>query len=583
VHPSPDLLQRVEQGRTKGAKLTDGMSAARRGGIAYIFSHLFGSPSPTDVDEEGRSVWNIAADMISKNLCMPAGSYAIIKKVFRDVLQAEDAGFQYNLAGDSSKRGRKMTIIDLTKEARLVYNGMRAGMGLTETTVLVNEFRKLNDLLPLSYSAVQRFAKASKVMEQHKRQTKKSGSKDPTSEWAKARVVQAKQWKQQLAFGREEDLERSKLKARDRSSYRPTFALPALHLNGISWWDEHHRKVRLGHHSKHETLLRYNKAGELATEEEGGVLEDEHPNTSAKFLDEARACFGTAVVPQRRGGDVGLRLEPFDYTGSTVLGPKKFSVKIGDEKRRVRNLTNSWDYDVKYPKVEDRDRELRRKLRVLGFVDVREVMEHVVAEHKRVYKGTVREKTSLIFHDGLSQWWEPDAQKHMKMLGFEKRQLHIDPSNDSSVAKHYQGKLVGDSPEFCRTLDAHGFSDLDKATSLNVAIASTLPVTDPLRKSWGMGTPTAMRDSMFKTWTQHPSSERIVEDAFDLELVLDRVIEAEGTVVPEEFLRKGRRRHKRGPGDGTKLKPRKRQRKDTLVATEHHPTLDDAYCKMFKN
>ena len=174
------------------------------------------------------------------------------------------------------------------------------------------------------------------------------------------------------------------------------------------------------------------------------------------------------------------------------------------------------------------------------------------------------------------------AQAHMEGLGFKDRQLRIlGDENNAKVPKHYKWKLVGDSPEVCRGLDAHGFADLDRATSLNAALASSLDRNDPLRAEWLLGTPNQVWVSMSKTWTHSPTNDRIKEDIEHFEEVLKRIVEAKGCVIADEFLRRGRReRRSDGKGD-RKNKARKRQNKATHKATEHHPDLNDAYEGMF--
>jgi hypothetical protein len=69
-----------------------------------------------------------------------------------------------------------------------------------------------------------------------RRLTKKSGSDDVETAWAKARLDQAKQIKAQLAFVGTEGVSR-------------------LYLDGVVLWHEFHMKVRLGHASKYEVLF----------------------------------------------------------------------------------------------------------------------------------------------------------------------------------------------------------------------------------------------------------------------------------------------------------------------------------------
>ncbi len=585
VHVDVTLLMHHLK-RTKGEKLKDGLATARRHAIRYYFDVIFGSPDENAKDEDGDPLWDSVASSIEALLLMPKKSCVIIKKVFADCKKAEAAEQKYDpSAAIKAGRGRTALITDDSDEALLVCNTMRAGLGLTETTVVVNEYRAAHEKERLSYHAVQGFVARSTMLHLHKRAAKKSGKDDKGTPWARSRVVQCKQWLRQLEIGRLVRADLAAMRARDRAGYKwsDKYEFPPIYIEGIAWWDEHHRKIRLGHQSKWEVLLRYDKDGELATEEGGGVLEDEHPTTTTKFPGEARGCFGCCLRPvsSRSASTEGHRMEPFNYTGLQVLGPEKYEEKCDAEMERVKKLeTHPWDYMEKYPNEADRKEELRRKMRTstYGYIDVREIMDHVVEESKAAYEGTGMEDTFMIFHDGLNQWWTPKAQAHMESLGFKDRQLRIlGDANNAIVPKHYKWKLVGDSPELCRGLDAHGFADLDRATGLNCALAWALEEGDPMRAEWGLGTPALVWASMAKTWSHSPTDNRVKEDIEHFEAVLKKVVAAEGCVVRDEFLRRGRRaRRSDGKGD-MKGRLRKRSRKDTIKAIEHHPDLEAAF------
>jgi hypothetical protein len=73
------------------------------------------------------------------------------------------------------------------------------------------------------------------------------------------------------------------------------------------------------------------------------------------------------------------------------------------------------------------------------------------------------------------------------------------------------------------------------------------------------------------------SSERVIEDVNRMLVELDKVTAAGGCVVPDKFLRTGRRAVR---ADGTKAlgsKARKHQRIEALQARPHHPELEGAY------
>ena len=89
-------------------------------------------------------------------------------------------------------------------------------------------------------------------------------------------------------------------------------------------------------------------------------------------------------------------------------------------------------------------------------------MTHIVIESRKLYEDTHEENMLVIFHDGLSSWWEKEAQDHLEMFGFKNRQLRcLGDTNSNTIYYH---KVVGNSPELCRGLDSHGFQDLDDCT-----------------------------------------------------------------------------------------------------------------------
>jgi len=92
-----------------------------------------------------------------------------------------------------------------------------------------------------------------------------------------------------------------------------------------------------------------------------------------------------------------------------------------------------------------------------------------------------------------------------------------------------------------------------------------------------MGTPQQVWSMMSWCWQIEPTSERIIEDTLGLPRVLDKIIEREGCVCPDEFLQTGR--HQRcsdGKGD-IKIKPINRQRKSTNTKMPPiHPVASEA-------
>lgn len=61
-------------------------------------------------------------------------------------------------------------------------------------------------------------------------------------------------------------------------------------------------------------------------------------------------------------------------------------------------------------------------------------MEHVIDRSTEAYANTPYWSSFMIFHDGLSAWWEPDAQKYTEDRGFKNRQFRNTAANKGTPA-----------------------------------------------------------------------------------------------------------------------------------------------------
>ena len=169
--------------------------------------------------------------------------------------------------------------------------------------------------------------------------------------------------------------------------------------------------------------------------------------------------------------------------------------------------------------------------------------DHLVSEGNRLFKDTPFAKTWIIYHDALTQWWEPGTQAHLLTLGFPKsRQMCCQGKTNKGTKKEpnrYEGKLVGDSPEL-DPCDSNLFSDYEVSIAQHVAATVDLDPDDPCR--FNMGTPYELARTMERVWTVSPSSARIVQDIKRIPTALKRIIDAKGAKVPELDNRRGRRK-----------------------------------------
>ena len=118
----------------------------------------------------------------------------------------------------------------------------------------------------------------------------------------------------------------------------------------------------------------------------------------------------------------------------------------------------------------------------------------------------------MIYHDHLSQWWEAGAQAWLAKRGFKDRLVRI-RDGVPAIAKRYQGKLVGNTPELM-PLDSHLFQDSKDAVLKHVVLTAGLPKRadgsdDP--RMFKMGTPNDLMEAMVRVWSVAPTGKRIVQ------------------------------------------------------------------------
>ena len=387
-----------------------------------------------------------------RRLSIPLGSRESVKNTMRASLCSIQENLEFDACLGSSVRGKKALIEDFSDEAHIVYNSITSGIGIYSATVLLNEYRLSLEKSPISCSSVERFSLRSTVINKSKRLQQKSGKDDGGTPWASARLNQCLEWKSRIEAG---------YGGGDLPGMNYEDNLKPIHLDGIAWYDENHKKVILGFTSKIEHRIRRHPiTGLPCTKEDGGVLPPKKSQTAVKFPGEARGMFGAAMRTNANGTVEGVKAAPFFYTDRFVLGLKEYKVKMQEELDRVKILKGSWGrhgegYLERYE--ENWDLELRKSIDK-KYCCVTDMMDHAIAESTKIFAGTLRADDFLIFHDGLSQWWEVEAQQYLADKNFADRQLRCEGDANKEFKRNHH-KVVGDSPELCSALDAHGFAD----------------------------------------------------------------------------------------------------------------------------
>jgi hypothetical protein len=158
---------------------------------------------------------------------------------------------------------------------------------------------------------------------------------------------------------------------------------------------------------------------------------------------------------------------------------------------------------------------------------------------------------------------------YIREKGFTDRFIHITAEYQDGIHKRYWFTVVGDSPELARALDSFGFADLELSMAFHQALTCDWAANNP--KKFQFGTPSHVWSAMSRCWEVEPTSERIVQDILDLPRVLQKIIDAKGTVVHGEALRNGHRARRadgKGSMKGNLLNSR---RKDTISLRPVHP------------
>ena len=163
---------------------------------------------------------------IMRRLCIPASSHQCVRTILHHVLQANEQAIVYNPKVGLTERGRSPLIVDYSEQSQVVYSAVSAGLSVAQTTIMLNEYRDRLEVCegPICLSAVNRFVTDSKAIDKSKRQSKKCGTDDPHSVWARARGAQSGQFLGQL-YGNDEE------------------GIPPAKFHAIAFWDENHKEV----------------------------------------------------------------------------------------------------------------------------------------------------------------------------------------------------------------------------------------------------------------------------------------------------------------------------------------------------
>jgi hypothetical protein len=205
--------------------------------------------------------------------------------------------------------------------------------------------------------------------------------------------------------------------------------------------------------------------------------------------------------------DAILKTEKNYRRGSTYKGWRPFK---GENPYKERYGDKEWEAKLlDAPKVRPNK-------------SIEHLMDHI-SEGTRIFSGTKRKDTWMIYHDHLKIWWEKQSQDYLKSLpcpieGWEDRTWHdrqifiCGKTNNALVLKSYNNCLPGDSPELM-PLDCHLFADLQEGAAKNVALTYHISKDDEeFTDKYSFATPHQVFSALQRTIQSGcPSSQRISE------------------------------------------------------------------------
>ena len=214
-----------------------GFHKDRRVAIEYVYHSIFNSPP--EINWHRMKLILVICHLLNIN----TRSHDVVRRTLQSINEINKV-YDGSIARGA---GAKALILHGTTQAEIVYKSLQQGLSSKESTCILNMYREKLDIpeAPLSRSAVQGFMQRSDCIKTRKRQPEKSGKDDRCSQWAKARQEQAEQFKEQLFLGfLQED-----------SAYILVSPFGPIHIEGIVFWDEHHREVTLGEASAYQHMI----------------------------------------------------------------------------------------------------------------------------------------------------------------------------------------------------------------------------------------------------------------------------------------------------------------------------------------
>jgi len=230
-----------------------------------------------------------------------------------------------------------------SKEMQIIADALESGCGYRMAKEIVNAYRIDNGLEPVGYSTVWRAVQQLEPVVSPIK-TRKQGSHNENSAWAKARNELATHLLVRLNRLSKEEIEELKDPTTKElpAKYDPK-KLKKLVLDQIAFWDETHKKVVIGKTRVDGKMMevRFKRDPETGKLDADGELEESSSILKVKYPEEVRLCLGVAkrMLEDSNGKYIGMQAEAFDYSAKIILSIRDWDRKVREEIERVRKLT----------------------------------------------------------------------------------------------------------------------------------------------------------------------------------------------------------------------------------------------------
>ena len=463
----------------------------------------------------------------------------------------------------SPKSGRPKKLDDDNRGLAAAAMALNSNLSLSVATEICNRTNEKAGVPTVSSSTVIRNLRDYTLVRKQRVLNRKTGSRDESSLWAKARVARVRMTAEMFKLG--EDFDNGKITMIDCCA----IDIPPAWLDGMVFIDQSHMRAvpaggngHAGSMSRHQWRVAVN--AETGLLDRNGVLPPRLSQIKPKFDSHSQGCY--AVCLPEPGGPVWL--PTFDYTGKKMVSAKDADARdyLADKAaRKKKGLWSKFDganpYFDKYSTEQEKNdlvilasstnwQEVHavmnhdwyvRRRKATKVASVCEFVLHTIAEATRIYQGTLRQDTFMLWHDRLVILWDKATQKWLRRFkcpieGWQDRTwadrfIRLRGKYNEGVDSYYQDSLPGDSPELM-PLDSHLFSDIKEGVGRNVAFSFFLPADDP--DKYSLSTPHRVYSAIERTIKNGcPSNERIAQDIMRIPDTLRRIDAVHGTYIDD--------------------------------------------------